>query len=330
MLSNEEKYIFTSELSMALTNGLQIEEGLKMLAGFDSNVSQVAKQVLDFMENQITFIDALKKTDEFDATMLQMVMVSENIGNLDVVLKELSKYYQRQKKWMYQIQDAITYPFVLIGIMFVIVAVLIFKVFPIFENILRQMSMSLTLMNTAKVVSLIGFILLLIALVIGIYTYVLYKKGSNSIYKLPILSTLHRQVEMTKFTNILSMCVSSGYSLLDAMDMLIVSTDYEELKNKLIKVKRRMLENESMASALVHEKVYDQGYGALLLAGDQSGHQDEVLKTLSIHYQEDLDRMLSAFLNRFEPLMIPGLSLLVGFVLISFMLTLMNVLQTLG
>lgn len=330
MLSNEEKYIFTSELSMALTNGLQIEEGLKMLAGFDLNVSKVASQVLGFMENQISFIEALKKTNEFDATMLQMVMVSENIGNLDGVLKELSQYYQRQKKWMYQIQDAITYPFVLIGIMFVIVAVLIFKVFPIFENILRQMSMSLTLMNTAKVVSLIGFILLFIALVFGIGTYVLYKKGSNLIYKLPILSKMNHQVEMTKFTNILSMCVSSGYSLLEAIDMLIASLDYEELKNKLIKVKQRMLENESMASALVQEKVYEQGYGALLLAGDQSGHQDEVLKTLSIHYQEDLDRMLSAFLNRFEPLMIAGLSLLVGFVLISIMLPLMNVLQTLG
>ena len=84
MLSNEEKYIFTSELSMALTNGLQIEEGLKMLAGFDLNVSKVASQVLGFMENQISFIEALKKTNEFDATMLQMVMVSENIGNLDV------------------------------------------------------------------------------------------------------------------------------------------------------------------------------------------------------------------------------------------------------
>ena len=47
-------------------------------------------------------------------------------------------------------------------------------------------------------------------------------------------------------------------------------------------------------------------------------------------YKEDLERMLSSFLNRLEPSMIAGLSLLVGFVLISIMLPLMNVLQTLG
>ncbi len=29
MLSNKEKFIFTSELALAISNGLQIEEGLK-------------------------------------------------------------------------------------------------------------------------------------------------------------------------------------------------------------------------------------------------------------------------------------------------------------
>ena len=84
---------------------------------------------------------SFKEYDEndFDEYMIQMVVIGQSIGNLDVVLKELSVYYERQKKLNYQIQDAITYPFVLILMMFVIVAALIFKVFPIFENILRQM-----------------------------------------------------------------------------------------------------------------------------------------------------------------------------------------------
>ena len=45
MLSNKEKFIFTSELALAISNGLQIEEGLKMLAGFDAGVSRCAKKL---------------------------------------------------------------------------------------------------------------------------------------------------------------------------------------------------------------------------------------------------------------------------------------------
>lgn len=332
MLSNKEKFIFTSELALAISNGLQIEEGLKMLAGFDARVSRCAKKLMDIMQDGTSFVDALKQSNDFDEYMIQMVVVGQSIGNLDVVLKELSVYYERQKKLNYQIQDAITYPFVLILMMFVIVAALIFKVFPIFENILRQMSMSLSLMNTARILSYIGFFILLVILVCGVILYILYKKSSNKAWatKLPFFSKLNYQTEMTKFTYILSLFVSSGYSLIDAVDVILQSIDHPLLKDKVVHVKERMLEGESLSKALVNEGVYDQGYGALLMAADESGHQDEVLKTLSKHYKEDLERMLSSFLNRLEPTMIAGLSLLVGFVLISIMLPLMNVLQTLG
>ncbi len=328
MLSNNEKYIFTSELALAVSNGLQVEDGLKMLAGFDANVSICAKKLEDMMKKGSSFTDALEESKEFDEYMIQMVVVGQSIGNLDVVFKELSTYYARQKELNYQIQDAITYPFVLILMMFVIVATLIFKVFPIFENILSQMSMSLSLMYSARILSYIGFFILLFILVFGL----IYKKSPNKVWmtKLPFFSKLNYQKEMTKFTYILSLFVSSGYALIDAVDIILLSIEHPVLKDKILHVKNRMLEGESLASALVKENVYDQGYGALLMAADQSGHQDEVLKTLSNRYKEDLERMLSSFLNRLEPSMIAGLSLLVGFVLISIMLPLMNVLQTLG
>ena len=332
MLSNNEKYIFTSELALAVSNGLQVEDGLKMLAGFGANVSLCAKKLEDMMKKGSSFTDALKESKEFDEYMIQMVVVGQSIGNLDVVFKELSTYYARQKELNYQIQDAITYPFVLILMMFVIVATLIFKVFPIFENILSQMSMSLSLMYSARILSYIGFFILLFILVFGLVLYFIYKKSPNKRWmtKLPFFSKLNYQKEMTKFTYILSLFVSSGYALMDAVDIILLSIEHPVLKDKILHVKKRMLEGESLASALVKENVYDQCYGALLMAADESGHQDEVLKTLSDRYKEDLERMLSSFLNRLEPSMIAGLSLLVGFVLVSIMLPLMNVLQTLG
>ena len=92
MLSNKEKFIFTSEMALAISNGLQIEEGLKMLAGFDAGVSSCAKKLMDIMQNGTSFVEALKQSNDFDEYMIQMVVVGQSIGNLDVVLKELSVY----------------------------------------------------------------------------------------------------------------------------------------------------------------------------------------------------------------------------------------------
>ena len=44
VIEQKKKFIFTSELALAISNGLQIEEGLKMLAGFDAGVSHCAKK----------------------------------------------------------------------------------------------------------------------------------------------------------------------------------------------------------------------------------------------------------------------------------------------
>ena len=71
--------------------------------------------------------------------------------------------------------------------MFVIVATLIFKVFPIFENILSQMSMSLSLMYSARILSYIGFFILLSILVFGLILYFIYKDTFNKLgYKAKI------------------------------------------------------------------------------------------------------------------------------------------------
>ena len=326
MLTNEEKYIFTSELAFTLRNGLSIEEGLKMLIGNDQHISKCSKLILNDIEKGITFYEALKNLNEFDDYMIQMVYVGLSIGNLDVIFHQLSQYYDRQKKLSYQIKDAITYPFVLVLMMFIIVSVIVFKVFPIFENILSQMSMSLSLMITTKIISYVGLALLFIVLLFGIFLYLFYRTKK----KVWLMKKLNVQIQMTKLTYLLSLFVSSGYSLLDALDIIRDAIEDETIKDKILRVKNDMIKGESLASSLVKENVYPNSYGSLIVAASQSGHEDEILTTLSIRYQEDLERMISSFLNRLEPMMIAGLSLLVGFVLISVMLPLMNVLKTLG
>lgn len=61
MLSNNEKYIFTSELALAVSNGLQVEDGLKMLAGFDANVSICAKKIRRYDEEGFFFYRCIKR-----------------------------------------------------------------------------------------------------------------------------------------------------------------------------------------------------------------------------------------------------------------------------
>lgn len=55
--------------------------------------------------------------------------------------------------------------------------------------------------------------------------------------KLPFFSKLNYQKEMTKFTYILSLFVSSGYALIDAVDIILLSIEHPVLKDKILHVK---------------------------------------------------------------------------------------------
>lgn len=84
-------------------------------------------------------------------------------------------------------------------------------------------------------------------LICGCILFVLYKKSTNKAWttKLPLFSKLHYQTEMTKFTYILSLFVSSGYSLVDAVEIILQSIDHPVLKDKIEKVKSVCLKGKA-------------------------------------------------------------------------------------
>ena len=63
MLSNKEKLIFTSELALAISNGIQIEEGLKMLAGFDAGSKSLHKKTDGYHAGRYFFCGCTKTVE---------------------------------------------------------------------------------------------------------------------------------------------------------------------------------------------------------------------------------------------------------------------------
>ena len=80
MLSNNEKYIFTSELALAISNGLQVEDGLKMLVGFDADVSICAKKLEDIMKQGYSFTDAFARLSPSSIRFFTCKILSFNTG----------------------------------------------------------------------------------------------------------------------------------------------------------------------------------------------------------------------------------------------------------
>ena len=84
MLSNKEKFIFTSELALAISNGLQIEEGLKM----------AGTKVLMKAGRKIPYVKQVIKEQNLNLTMVENCgMENETIYHSAEEIPDEASYY---------------------------------------------------------------------------------------------------------------------------------------------------------------------------------------------------------------------------------------------
>ena len=342
-LTIQEKYIFTREMETILSSGLSIDEGLSLIEenAMESNLQAVAKEVKKSYFEYGNFTKAIVESQAFDSYLEKLVEIGELNGRLDTVMKELSFYYEREEDMANRMKEATTYPFVLLCMMTIIVGILVFKVLPVFEEVMKNMGGSLTsfskmMMNFGKVFALVSFVILVIVFII-ILIFLLsskFKKDGNFfenfLSKFPLTKKLYMSMSLAKMTYALSLFVSSGYPLEETMEYIPSFITHPVLKEKMIKVQEDMKAGQSFSSAMNHQKVYSGTYVSMLNIGMKSGKQEEVLKKLVDLYQNEVVDSTSRFLNIIEPTIVAVLSLIVGIILLSIMMPLMGIMSSLG
>lgn len=338
-LSLQEKQIFTSELEMILSSGLGIAEGLQIIEEqlpSESLKEAVRSMKQSFMEEQ-SFYKAIQKTGQFDAYMEQMVRVGEQSGHLDRIMKELSQYYQRQDDMRAQIKEACTYPFILLVIMFVIVGIMVFKVLPIFEDVMKNAGTSSNgLMIFGQRFGQISFIVLLAGIVISLFAVFVFTRPKNAqqsarlLSSFPLTRKMYLDLSLARFTYGLSLFVSSGYPMEEAISLLRDLVSHPELKQKMSLVQQDMEKGESFMKSILQHQIYRGTFSNMLAIGVYTGKQDQVLARLASLYEKEVETSTSRFLNIVEPLIIALLSVVVGVILLSIMLPLLGILSALG
>jgi type IV pilus assembly protein PilC len=94
--------------------------------------------------------------------------------------------------------------------------------------------------------------------------------------------------ELIVFTEQFSTLISSGLSILDALDGLAEQTDNKYFKNIILNIKNDIESGSSIKTAFSkYKKVFPPIYLSLLDVGEQSGTLDKVLKGIAAYLERD-------------------------------------------
>ncbi|MCR1948100.1 type II secretion system F family protein [Erysipelatoclostridium ramosum] len=340
-LTMSEKYMFCNQMAMILESGFSLNQGVTMVYEEmdDKNIKGVLQEVAKYLDEQVSFSEAIDLTKAFDDYMVNLVKVGETSGNLDDVMQSLSEYYARIDDITNKLKQALTYPIILIIMMVVVVGIIVFKVLPIFKDVLNGLGSDLSsyansFMEFGQIFSLICFAVLLVLVIVIIAGY-LYQRVthvnvlSNVVQKSFLTRKLSRALNKAQITYALSLFISSGYDLQEAMKFVPKLVDDKQLRANLERCNEDLINGDSFVEVIKKYQIYQGMQLNMIQVGFKTGQVDIIMKQLSNSFQEEVSRAIDQFLNIIEPTIVTLLSLVVGIVLMSVMLPLISIMSSL-
>lgn len=334
--NDEQLYEFCTNMAMVLEGGLSPQECLEVILSSKDTLElrKDIEELLEEIKGKGSLYASIKDKDYIDTYAKKMIEIGEISGNLDQVMNELSLYYQRNDDLKRNLKDALMYPMILLVMMWCIVALIIWKVLPIFTKVLNNMgailnSSSQTMMDFGRIFAIVSFVLLSVILAGTFMIYITRRRSQSTLLSRFFLTRkLYHNITMAKMTYAFSLFVSSGYDVEEALNYLPGVIDHPGMKDKLDQCQSLIKDGDNFLEAMQKAQLYEGIYANMLFTGFHSGKSEDVLKKVSALYERDVDNSISVFLNTIEPGIVILLSIIVGVILLSVMLPLMSIMTS--
>lgn len=274
----------------------------------------------------------------FGTIYIAMVGAGEAAGALDVVLQRLAELTEKQAALKSKILGALMYPIIMGGVGVLLCSFLVIYVVPkvtkIFEDTKATLPLptkflifvSGTLQNYWYVV-----ILVVIVIVYGFRRWLKTTKGrylyDKMSLKLPIFGKLFKLVAVSRFSRTLATMLASGVQLLKAMEIVKNVVENEVLMQTIETTRTSVKEGESIAEPLKRSGYFPSLVTHMIAIGEKTGELETMLTRVADSYDQQVDNMVGTLTTLLEPIMILVMGGVVGFIVMSILLPILQLNQ---
>lgn len=330
--TTEELGTFCLSLYHLVRSGLGIADAFSLLAADESRSDRRAllEQMAAQADEGMPLDRVLEQAGCFPAYLSAMTAVGRQTGRTEEALQALSTYYEHRAALEKQQRAAVIYPAVLAGVLLTVILILLIWVLPVFERAYQQLGISLT--GVAGLLLRLGGLLKTILPLLGVLLAAallmvlrLWRKG------LPVGEKTGFLVDRARFVHALSMCLRSGMTPEEAVRYACLPVEADSPFRKRLDACADLLkQGGSLPAALRESEVLSHADCRLLEAGFRAGSGEQVTETLSRRLTGEAELALEMGAARFEPVLVLTLAVLVGAVLLSVMLPLVDVMSAIG
>lgn len=338
----EEISTFVRQLATLTRAGIPITESLRAIIEQTENrrLGVLYRDIRERIAQGAPTADALAAhPGYFDDLAVAMIRAGEASGHLDEVLLRLANYMQRQTKVRNKVVAALTYPAIMLIVGVLVVSILITFVVPKITAMLEAQNQSLPL-PTQILVGISDFFrhfwwMPVLAFIVGAAAFNLYystEKGrlkvDGRLLRLPLFGELLRKQAISRFAQTFSTLLKSGVSVVHCLEINQRTLGNKLMEKTLSEVRERIIEGQDISTPIKASGVFPPLVGYMIAVGEQSGELDNMMAQVAETYDEEVDLAIQRFTSLIEPLLIIVLAGMVGFIILSILLPVLQLTQS--
>jgi type IV pilus assembly protein PilC len=343
-VSQTEVAVFTRQFSVMLDAGLPLIQGLDAIGQQHPNPAfkEVLEQVRMDVESGSTLSAAMARHPKvFDSLYTNMVAAGETGGILDTILQRLSAFIEKIVKLKRALRSAMIYPATILTVAIGVVAIILWKVIPVFATLFEGFNVELPLLTRAVILMsrLIGnyvffFAVFIVLGVVGLRAYYKTDKGRHlidgALLKSPVLGPIIRKIAVARFTRTLATLMTSGVPILEGLNITAKTSGNAILEDVILQVRQKIEGGGTMADPMRQSGFFPSMVTQMVSVGESTGEMDTMLVKVADYYEEEVDVVVANLLTILEPILMVFLGVVVGGIVIAMYLPLFKLIRVLS
>lgn len=327
----QDKVVFSRQFATMINAGVPITQALSILQEQTQNkhfkevIADCAKQV----EGGATLSSSLgMHTDVFSGVYINMVKAGEAGGLLDEVLERLAIQQEKDADVVAKVRSAMIYPGILLSVTGGAFAFLMVYLVPHMAVIFTSLGTELPWYSKLMLAMSSFFthygIYLVIATVaggIGIFRLSRTPKGKraldHALIRAPVIGPILIKVNVARFARTFGSLMSSGLSVLEALNTTAGSLGNSVFQDSLRKVASEVKAGKPISEPLKSMSLFPPIVTQMISVGEETGQLDQILIKLAGFYEREVDTVVAGLTSVIEPVLIVALGGVVGFVVIG-------------
>jgi type IV pilus assembly protein PilC len=334
-----ELVLFTRQLATMVGAGLALLESIEVLGtqAETPGLRAVCERISNELRGGSDLSSAMETCPRaFSPLYVSMVRAGEASGQMDIILERLSDYLEASQALRREVRSAMTYPVISLVLVLGITAFLMLGVVPTFRQVFDGLGAELPKLTqfTLDTSAWMKEYWYVIVLGTGGFFFgcsVVKKTPPGRLFfdhmylRAPVFGPIVRKIALARFSRTFATLIRSGVPIMATLDIVSETAGNKVVSNTVDRAKESVRNGQLLSDPLMQSKVFPPMVTRMIAIGERTGALEQLLEKIAEFYDGQVKAAIKSLTSLIEPLLITFMGVIVGGVVLSVFLPILDV-----